>query len=141
MSLNIKKSCCVALSAVLAVSLCACKKDNAGKKDTTTETVTTIVERTTTQATEIWYKSVQTEINQKQNLGYVYRVKATNTRVYNTEGNLSDFLSFGDEFVTDGELGFNETVKIWYKNQNNEVIEGFVVFDEKTKAEYYEFVG
>ena len=74
-------------------------------------------------------------------MGYVYRVKATNTRVYNTEGNLSDFLSFGDEFVTDGELGFNETVKIWYKNQNNEVIEGFVVFDEKTKAEYYEFVG
>ena len=60
MSLNIKKSCCVALSAVLAVSLCACKKDNAGKKDTTTETVTTIVESTTTQATEIWYKSVQT---------------------------------------------------------------------------------
>lgn len=138
---NVKKFCCVAVATILSISLCACKEKKGEEALANENTITTT--EMTTETTVPWYNSVQEELRNKPNVSNVYRVVASNTRVYDAdEGKVPIyFFNYNDTFVTDGDIGAEHKVKIKFKNrESGEIIEGFVIFDENTRNEFYELI-
>lgn len=144
---NVKKIFCVALATMSSISLCACQKNNGANETTTTETsiemeatataTTTTIEKTTD---NLWYAGIQNEIAQENHFGYVYKVNATSTCVYNTSEEVDAYLSKGDIFVTDKEITYGNMVKVWFQTDSGEVIQGYVAWNE-ISAGYYECIG
>lgn len=144
-----KKICCVALATMFSISLCACKKTNEANETATTETsiemgatatattITTAIEESTD---SLWYAEIQNEIAQENHFGYVYKVNATSTCVYNTSEEVDAYLSQGDIFVTDKEITYGNMVKVWFQTDSGEIIQGCVAWNENS-AGYYECIG
>ena len=80
------------------------------------------------------------EIAQENHFGYVYKVNATSTCVYNTSEEVDAYLSQGDIFVTDKEITYGNMVKVWFQTDSGEIIQGYVAWNENS-AGYYECIG
>ncbi|HJJ11690.1 MAG TPA: hypothetical protein OIM49_08145, partial [Clostridiaceae bacterium] len=88
----------------------------------------------------LWYAEIQNEIAQENHFGYVYKVNATSTCVYNTSEEVDAYLSQGDIFVTDKEITYGNMVKVWFQTDSGEIIQGYVAWNENS-AGYYECIG
>lgn len=77
-----------------------------------------------------------------QNRGPAYQVnEGISSVIYSTDGTKSAFLEPGEIFVTEGSPAYKNTIKVFFKNNADEINSGYIVFDDQTVKSFYTYIG